>query len=346
VEFEDILTAHGARYPLMEPRDYAKLAYQSHFGPEHLIADEGEILRRIRTEWDEIPADMPRRPPEDIGGGLCRFYLYHEGEKGLAAQVLCKLFCLTAKYHVSAPESFADKLSALEKLPVPGMGAWLSDYREQGCPAVGHSETYRASYAPHYRLLKKEYAAAFPALLEGAKLLARKGRGVVAIDGRCGCGKSTLGALMGEVFSCNVFHMDDFYLPKGRRTENWLTIPGGNMDLERFKEEVLTPVFAGRGVHYRPFDCSSGCLAEGEEAEPTPLTVIEGSYSHHPALDAAYDLKIFITCEKQEQLRRLQEREGDYFPSFERLWMPLEEQYIRLCGPEKTADLVIDTGKY
>ena len=328
----------------MQPRDYVKLAYQSHFGPEHLLSDEETVLNRIRVEWDGIPADAPYRPPEDIGGGLCRFYLNYETEKDVAAQVLCKLFCLTAKNHRSEPDGFADKLAALEKLPVSGIGAWISDYREQGGGAVSHSETYRAAYGPHYRLLKKEYAAAFPALMETAKLLARKERIVIAIDGRCGCGKSTLGALMGEIFPCNVFHMDDFYLPKDRRAENWLEIPGGNMDLERFRVEVLTPVFAGNSICYRPFDCSCGKLDEGSVFGPAALTVIEGSYSHHPALDADYDLKIFITCEKTEQLRRLQEREGDYFPTFQRLWMPLEEQYIHLCGLEQSNALVIDTG--
>lgn len=343
-EFEHILSIHRECYPLMQPRDYVKLAYQSHFGPGHLIADEGEAQRRIRAEWEEIPADMPRRAPEDIGGGLCRFYLNGEEEKEIVSQVLVKLFCLTAKKHAVLQSDFADKLSALDKLPVPGMGEWLAQYRAQGCPAVGHSETYRTAYHPHYRLLKKEYATAFPALLETAKLLRQKGSAVIAIDGRCGCGKSTLGALMGEVFSCNVLHMDDFYLPKEKRADNWLEIPGGNMDLARFRREVLTPVFAGQAVRYRPFDCSTGTLAVGETIIPTALTVIEGSYSHHPALEAGYDLKIFVTCGKQEQLRRLRAREGDYFPAFERLWIPLEEQYIRLCGLENSGALVINTG--
>lgn len=343
-EFERILQAHLARYPLMEPQDCGKLAYQSHFGPEHMISDEGAVLGRIREEWEQRPASAPDRPPEDIGGGLCRFYLNQEVEKDLASQVLVKLFYLTAKKHIPKPDGFADKLSILEKLPLPGMREWLADYRAQGCPAVRHSEVYREAYAPHYRLLKKEYAAAFPALLETAKLLKRKGSAVIAIDGRCGCGKSTLGELMREIFSCNVFHMDDFYLPKEMRTENWLELPGGNMDLVRFRREVLENVFAGRAVPYRPFDCSTGTLGEEVLTPPTKLTVMEGSYSHHPALEAGYDLKIFVTCEKPEQLRRLRERERDYFPTFQRLWMPLEEQYIRLCALENSGALVVDTG--
>ena len=343
-EFERVVQAHCARYPLSEPQDYGKLAYQNHFGAEHLIVDEGEVFHRIREEWEAVPPEVSGRKPEWIGGRLCRFYLNYEEEKELASEVLVKLFCMTANGWSGDDEGFADKLSVLEKLPVPGMGDWLAEYRRIGCPPVRHSERYRQAYAPHYRLLKTEYAAAFPALMETAKLLMKQERVVVAIDGRCGCGKSTLGRLMEQVFSCNVFHMDDFYRPVGARAENWLEIPGGNMDLERFRQEVLEPVFAGRGVDYRPFDCAKGTVGQAIRFEPTALTVIEGSYSHHPALEAQYDLKLFVTCEKQEQLRRLKEREGDYFPTFQRLWMPLEEQYIRLCGIENSVALTVDTG--
>ena len=123
-----------------------------------------------------------------------------------------------------------------------------------------------------------------------------------------------------------------------------MEIPGGNMDLERFRTEVLEPVFAGQEVCYRPFDCSAGLCAPAVPVAFKALSVIEGSYSHHPALKARYDLKLFVTCGKEEQLRRLKEREGDYFPTFMQVWMPLEEQYIRLCGIEHGDVLVVNTG--
>lgn len=34
---------------------------------------------------------------------------------------------------------------------------------------------------------------------------------LVAIDGRCGSGKTTLGFYLQELFDCNLFHMDDFF---------------------------------------------------------------------------------------------------------------------------------------
>ena len=38
-EFQTVLREHLARYPLMEPQDCAKLAYQSTFGPAHAAGE-------------------------------------------------------------------------------------------------------------------------------------------------------------------------------------------------------------------------------------------------------------------------------------------------------------------
>ena len=343
MEFEQILAAHRERYPLMRPRDYGKLAYQSEFGAEHLISDEPAVFECLLEEWNSVPVGTEYRAAEDIGGGLCRFYLNDTGDKKLAANILVKLFFLTAEERRGSEEGLEKKLSALEKLPVPGMKEWLAEYRAQGCPPVRHSEEYRQAYAPRYRLLKWEYARFFSILLDTAKVLRDRGKAVVAIDGRCGSGKTTLSGLMEQIFDCRVFHMDDFYLPWNRRVENWMSVPGGNMDLERFRVEILDPVFAEQDVCYRRFDCGAGKVGEGEFVPAKALTVIEGSYSHHPALHADYDLKIFLTCEKQEQRRRLMVREGDYFPTFESVWMPLEEQYIRMCDIESSGAMICDT---
>ena len=41
---------------------------------------------------------------------------------------------------------------------------------------------------------------------------------IVAIDGRCGSGKTTLGEYLEQVFDCNLFRMDDFFLRMEQRT--------------------------------------------------------------------------------------------------------------------------------
>ena len=62
---------------------------------------------------------------------------------------------------------------------------------------------------------------------------------LVAIDGRCASGKSTLAEELKKDLGCAVFHMDDFFLPFERKTAQRLAQPGGNVDWERFREEVI-----------------------------------------------------------------------------------------------------------
>ena len=52
-----------------------------------------------------------------------------------------------------------------------------------------------------------------PALLLRIRALAAAlPRVLVAIDGRCAAGKTTLAASLQAQLACNVFHMDDFFL--------------------------------------------------------------------------------------------------------------------------------------
>ena len=74
-EFQTVLREHLARYPLMEPQDCAKLAYQSTFGPAHAAGERGDVLRQLLGECSALPADREARPPERIGNGaafICR----------------------------------------------------------------------------------------------------------------------------------------------------------------------------------------------------------------------------------------------------------------------------------
>lgn len=169
---------------------------------------------------------------------------------------------------------------------------------------------------------------------------------MVAIDGRCGSGKSRLAALLCRLFPCAAVHMDDFYLPLSERMRNWSKVPAGNIDLTRLEKEVLEPRKAGRRAAYRPYDCRTGRLSEPIPLPDKPLTVIEGSYAHHPRLAPYYDLKLFLTCSRGAQTRRLQARERERFWMFEELWIPMEERYFYSCGTEENGALTLDTSTF
>ena len=342
-DFQTVLGEQLARYPLMRPRDCVKLAYQNALGPAHFAEDRGQFLQELLTDWGTAPADGGAQPPEEIGNGLCRFHLTATEDLPLAAPLLAELFHLTAERVRGTREDLERNLAVLETLGMPGMTEWLAEYRRRGCPPVRHSQTYREAYRPRYRVLETDYAGFFPALLRVAALARRNTPAVVAIDGRCGSGKTGLAALVQRLFACNVVHMDDFYLSQKKRKPNWLEIPGGNMDLARLQKHVLTPARTGGPIYYRSYDCRSGQPGDAFFLPACPLTLVEGSYSQHPQVADQYDLKIFLTCSPEEQRRRLERREGEQFAGYESRWIPLEEQYYRLCDPPAGSDCVIDT---
>lgn len=182
-----------------------------------------------------------------------------------------------------------------------------------------------------------------PILARVARLAQAERPVLVAIDGPCGSGKTFLGQAIAQAFPCNLFHMDDFYLPLPARPENWRERPGGNMDFARFHRQVLEPVAAGKAVAYQPYDCKSGRLLPPAELPPKALNVVEGSYCQHPMLSERYDLRVFLTCSPQAQARRLMEREGPRFETFQNLWIPLEEAYFETCSIPSKAHIVLDT---
>lgn len=343
-DFLQIVKQHAARWPDMQPQDYVKLAYQSEYGPRHLGMDEAEAAAAIRAEWEGLAAQETggRCAAEAIGGGLCRLHLAGP-VLPKAPECLAWLFVRSAQEHTGTPEGLCRRLEALETLHIPHMAGWLTSYRTRGMPAVHHSPLYRAEYRPHYRVLQAEYAWYFEVIAAVYRLMQAKKPVLIALDGRCGSGKSSLAALLERLFCCRVLHTDDFYLPMARRAPGWENLPGGNMDFARLRREALLPALAGEPIDYRAYSCRQDRLLPPRRLGPAPLTVLEGSYSLHPALDVPYSLRVFLHCEPAEQARRLQRREGDYFEAFPRRWIPLEEGYFARYEIIRQCDVFVDT---
>lgn len=167
---------------------------------------------------------------------------------------------------------------------------------------------------------------------------------VAAIDGRCCAGKTTLAGELQKLLSCAVIHADSFFLRPEQRTEERLNTPGGNIDYERLISEVMLPLKRGGRFSYRPFSCKTMSLAEPITVEPNALTIIEGSYSCHPALWEYYGLRIFLTVDKDEQLRRVERRCGSEASAvFRERWIPLEERYFAALNIAERCDMIPDT---
>lgn len=173
----------------------------------------------------------------------------------------------------------------------------------------------------------------------------QKGYVTIAIDGRCGSGKTTLANKLKAYFDCHIFHMDDFYLQEYQRTYVRYNEPGGNVDRERFKKEVLDPLKNQQDVLYRPIECSSMSISEGTVYPYKPINIIEGSYSCHPELIDDYDMTIFLDIDESLQYKRIEERNGkEALNMFINKWIPLEEKYFSSFDIQNHCDFYFKAG--
>ena len=163
-----------------------------------------------------------------------------------------------------------------------------------------------------------------------AEVLERRGRVVLAIDGSCASGKTTLAAALAADWDCNVFHMDDFFLRPEQRTQERLAQVGGNVDYERFEETVLRPIFQKQTVFYQPFSSRKWNLLEGYPVPYKKLNIIEGSYSMHPYFKNPYQLRVFLNISPKDQMENIKKRNGpEKAKQFQNMWIPKEEAYFK-----------------
>lgn len=173
------------------------------------------------------------------------------------------------------------------------------------------------------------------------KLSSQKEFVLLAIDGPCASGKSTLAAQIAAEFDCNVIPADHFFLRPEQKTPERLSEIGGNFDRERFFEEVLLPLSQNRPFSYRPYDCREGKLGKEIFVPKKKLSVIEGSYSQHPFFGDLYQLRLFLEISPEEQRKRLRLRDPKKLPRFLEEWIPKENAYFDAFSISEKADLVL-----
>ena len=167
---------------------------------------------------------------------------------------------------------------------------------------------------------------------------------LIAIDGHCGSGKSTLANYLARCLSAEIIHADDFFLPLELRTEKRLAEIGGNIHYERLLEEVIKPLKEGkRAFSYGKFDCHDFSLTP-VDAKKSKVYIIEGSYSTHPYFNNPYDLTVFLEIGKDEQRKRIEERNGENAERFFSLWLPKENAYFEKFAVKQKCDITLEQG--
>lgn len=175
------------------------------------------------------------------------------------------------------------------------------------------------------------------------EILKEKGKISIGIDGDCCSGKTTLARMISEKYSCQVIHMDDFFLPFELRSEERYKEPGGNFHYERFIKEVLPNLNSEKEFSYGAFDCSVMKISGNNTIKENRIHLVEGSYSMHPKLIKAYDLKVFLSVESSLQLERIKNRDGEEaLTAFIEKWIPFEKNYHEHYNIKEKADIVFE----
>ena len=340
-----LLIGHYDAYPKSEIRDFFKFLHHSALGCGHLVSSESAALEFIEREY--VGIEYSSKKTERLDGDFCRVHLCCISD-GLSKKTLARLFYLSAKHEQGGVAILEEKLCVMRQLISEGIlpfdinafDSELEAWKNEGYPAMHHSDTYREEYRPAYRVIAKKYAD-YLQLFTKIDILLSGDNAIIAIEGGSASGKSTLSDILSEVYGCTVFHMDDFFLRPEQRTPERLSEVGGNIDKERFMSEVLTPLKNGKTVRYRPFDCSSQSLGEEITVTPGRLTVIEGVYSMHPEFSHYFDLAVFLDISPEEQRKRILLRNSPQFAQrFFGEWIPLENIYFEKTEIKKRADLI------
>lgn len=329
--FADVLRLHAERYPAMTPCDAVKLLYQATFGVGHLLADANVVRERVFAEEKTVSPAGVCPKTEDIGGGFSRVYL----NRGVSAERVAALFLDAGEKVVGTQETFLERVELLRGLVDEGvfpfcrdaLETYLTDYLAGGIRAVSHSETYREKYRPAYRVVASDMVECLPLFREIDETVAKKGHAVLVIDGFCASGKSTLAARIAGIYGARLIHMDDFFLPPSKRTDERFAEPGGNVDYERFAEEVVAHL-ADDVLTYGIFDCSVMTVTRKAVLPRTDVTIIEGAYGLHPAFGEYADVRVFMETNAGEQKRRILARDGTaMWEMFRSRWIPFEQAY-------------------
>jgi hypothetical protein len=165
-----LLADQAARYPGMQVQDLYKFLHQAALGSEHAVRDTAMArnwMDREIASLDTAAAFEPLIDPLLPDSQLVRVNLRPYLRKGGDPELLLHAFVRTANEYPgdsAALERFwsiAEVMCAEGGLPFPAaeLEAFFAARREQGFPAVHHSEDYGRLYRPAYRVISREFLA-------------------------------------------------------------------------------------------------------------------------------------------------------------------------------------------
>ena len=155
-EMKRCLIAQKKRYPLMNEEDVVKFAFQGMLGVGHLIRSEEDAVKRLQEEMIGLEPNPEEPYVEKISSDWLRMNLRAAKARGVTEADIAYMLCRSAQHK---PLSFTRQNVYNFCVKLDG-----SDRMKQAAAKIldenwlpGHSQQYRETYHPAYRVLHKDY---------------------------------------------------------------------------------------------------------------------------------------------------------------------------------------------
>ena len=152
-------------YPQATLQDVYKTCYQDFFGAEHLMQDTAAARKYLQYELNELRNEgvnelvMPLREPTGFRHRFERISLSLVLNGEMSEEELLQLFIEAAGDERMT--GWADEWSEIERIALQVQPAWKNEELQAvlheaaaNNQAVRHSETFRNTYKPHYRIIR------------------------------------------------------------------------------------------------------------------------------------------------------------------------------------------------
>ena len=322
--FKQYLIRHKNKYPKSEIKDYLKQIYQSEFAGGHMIKDKQSSFIYLTEEYTNTNYSN-KLLYEYISNNIIRINIKPAIDI-YNSETINDLFYESSKI-IHNSNTIMDKCSALTT--IFNTNNEIIEFSKNP-KAIHHSEIYRKSYEPHYRvvdtaLLPIEFR--INKLQTYINLLPKDKLTIISVEGRCASGKTTI---TNQIKDVTIIHTDDFF----SKTDV--------LDFELLTK-LLQKLEVGKTIQYKAYSCSNNKYYTKTIEKVEPIVIIEGVYSNHPIIRNFINRLVYVETTKELQSQRLKQRTKNIaiYNKFINLWIPREEQYFIENNYIIEADIII-----
>lgn len=321
------LNRHFNKYKCADVTDFIKLIFQSEFAGGHMIKSFDHALSYLNSEISSLDLNDNSLLYEYISDNIVRINLVPYLNMGYTAASLANIFYESSLYEYKNI-NLNKKVDHLVNLLKYNKISTSFDFNlfKQSPSAYHHSLIYNQTYKPHYRVihtdklsleLRVKKLQSFVDTLDSTKLH------IVALEGRCASGKSTISEKLENV---TVIHADDFF----SKTDL--------LDFDLLREALLN-LKLGEKITYKCYSCQTDSYYFKTIDCVKNVVIVEGVYSYHHKIRNLYDYLAYVEVSKETQLKRINNRK--MVDRFINEWIPREEIYYDDNNYIVTSDIII-----